>query len=286
MRRELFVLLACSSLLYSPAVQAASYAESIVAYSPGTGYATDFASGEGYTNAAAALGEPSRSTPGQFGGPIDPFNPPYLKEQLVSIGAEGSLIVEFGTPISNDHDHPFELDFMIYGNAGFVITNGDFSGGGVTDGSLFSANPGMTRVSVSADNATFYVLDPSRAPVVDTLFPTDGSGSFDLPVNPELATADFAGVGLDGIRGHYAGAAGGAGFDLCWAQDADGESVLLPEVRFIRIDVLSGVAEVDGFASAMIVPEPSSWILLTIGIGCLFWFPARLVHSRRPLEVV
>jgi len=36
--------------------------------------------------AAPALGEPSRVTPGDFGGPVDPFDPPYLPTQLVSVG--------------------------------------------------------------------------------------------------------------------------------------------------------------------------------------------------------
>jgi hypothetical protein len=258
MLRNVCVMLASAILVYPSQVQAASYADSVVAYVPGT-------AAQGFTNAAAALGEPSRSTPGQFGGPVDPFNPPYLADQVVSIGAGGSLTVGFSTPILNAPGHPFGLDFIIYGNAGFVITNGNYSGGGITDGSLFGANPGTTRVSVSADNINYFQLDPARAPVVDTLFPTDGSGSFDLPVNPQLSQNDFAGLGLAGIRSLYNGSAGGSGFDLAWAQDANGQSVALPEVRFIRVDVLSGVAEIDGVAAPGVVPEPAPWLLLGLG---------------------
>jgi hypothetical protein len=265
------MLALCSILATSIRTQAATFADSVVSYNPGTGFATEFGTGAGFTNASAALGEPSRVTPGQFGGPVDPFNPPYLTSQLVSIGAGGSLTVGFDHPIVNDATHPFGIDFMIYGNAGFVITNGNYSGGGVTDGSLFGANPGATRVSVSADDVTFYPLDPSRAPVVDTLFPTDGSGSFDLAVNPALANKDFAGLDLTGIRASYAGAAGGTGFDLAWAQDANSQKVVLPDVRFIRVDVLSGAAEIDGIAVPGAVPEPPPWALLAVGltVGCL-----------------
>src|SRR5262245_1135048 len=119
---------------------ATDFAESVIAYNPGTGFATDFSTGAGYQNALAALGEPSRVTPGQFGGPVDPFNPPYLKEQLLSIGTGGSATFAFGTPILNNASNPFGIDFIIFGNSGFVITNGDFTGGGITDGSLFGAN--------------------------------------------------------------------------------------------------------------------------------------------------
>jgi hypothetical protein len=214
---------------------------------------------------------------------VDPFNPPYLKEQLVSIGSGGSLTLGFSSPILNlsDHSHPFGLDFIIYGNAGFVITNGNFTGGGITDGSLFGGNSGTTRVSVSPDNQSYFTLDPARAPVVDALFPTDGSGSFDLPVDPRRTASDFAGAGLDGIRALYAGAAGGAGYDLAWAQDLNGQSVILPEVRFIRIEVLSGAAEIDGISAVGIVPEPSPGVLLALALGGMVllqrrrWLPGR-----------
>jgi hypothetical protein len=271
MRRTLTVALACASaaLPTLTLTHAANYADSVVAYVPGTGPAID----QGYTNSAAALGEPSRSTPGAFGGPVDPFNPPYLKDQLVGLGAGGSLTVAFSNPISNDPRNRFGMDFIIYGNAGFAITNGNFSGGGITDGSLFGANSGTTRVSVSADNITYYTLDPARAPVVDTLFPTDGSGSFELSVDPALTAGQFSGLRLDGIRSLYGGSGGGAGFDIAWAQDATGQPVSLPDVRFIRVDVLSDIAEIDGFSAT--VPEPGTWVLLAVGSGLLLFWRSR-----------
>jgi len=261
MSAKLIAILAVASVAFPVVSQAADYAESVVAYSPGAGFTA------GYTNAAAALGEPSRSTPGQFGGPVDPFDPPYLSSQLVSVGGGGSLTVDFGTSIFNDPAHRFGLDFMIYANSGFVITNGDFTGGGITDGSLFGGNPGATRVSVSADNVHYFQLDPARTPTVGTLFPTDGIGSFDIAVDPALTSASFAGLGLAGIRVLYDGSGGGAGFDLAWAEDANGQTVTLPSVRFVRVDVLSGVANIDGFAGAGVVPEPETWALLSLAVG-------------------
>src|SRR5205085_1813634 len=112
-----------------------------------------------------------------------------------------------------DPAHPFGLDFNLFGNSGFIITNGDFSGGGITDGSLFGAGTGITRISVSADNVTYYILDPARVPPVDRSFPTDGAGNFQVAMNPGLGAADFSGKDLIGIRSLYSGSAGGVGFD-------------------------------------------------------------------------
>jgi hypothetical protein len=249
-------------------IQAGVFADSILSYESGSGFAP------GFTNANSALGEPSRVTPGPFGGPVDPFNPPYLGSQLVSVGAGGSLLVQFAAPILNNPANPFGLDFLVFGNSGFVITNGDFSGGGITDGSLFSQNTGMTRVSVSADNLTYYLLNPALTPVVDGLHPTDGSGDFQKPVDPALHTEAFAGKDLAGIRALYDGSGGGTGFDISWAQDANGQAVLLPSIRFIRVDVLSGKSEIDGFVA---VPEPATLTLLGLGAGLCF----AVRHRRR-----
>ncbi len=221
----------------------AQFADAVVAYTPGTGVSAS------YTNPASALGEPSRITPGIFGGPVDPFNSAYLGSQLVSVGAGGSLTLEFNTPISNSPANPFGLDFIIFGNAGFAITNGNYSGGGITDGSMYGNNTGSTRVSVSMDGATFYTLNPALAPTVDTLFPTDGAGDFSLPVNPALTNGAFGGQGLAGIAARYAGSGGGAGYDLAWAQDTNGAPVTLNSARYVRVDVLSGKSEIDGMAA-------------------------------------
>src|SRR5438552_14815664 len=108
--------LALASLFVSLTARA-QYAGSVVSYVPGIGFSP------GFTNPAAALGEPSRSTPGDFGGPVDPFDPPYLPGQLVSMGAGGSLTVKFSRPVLNHPQNRFGIDFVIFGNAGFYITN-------------------------------------------------------------------------------------------------------------------------------------------------------------------
>ena len=258
---------------------AAQYPSIVTAYSAGAGVSG------GYTDPATALGEPSRSTPGTFGGPVDPFDAPYLGSQLVGIGAGGSLTVHFDTPVQNDASHPYGVDFQVFSGSFFVVTNSfdanfNFVGTPATDGSVFGFGAASTRVSVSADGVTFFTLNPALAPQVKSLFPTDGAGDFTRPVDPSLTSSDFAGLTLDGVRNRYAGSAGGTGFDLAWAQDGTGHSIAINQASYVRIDVLSGKVEVDGLAAVRgltTVPEPSVWALGIVGI-----IPVVLLGSRRP----
>ena len=253
---------------FVPATARAQYAGSVINYNPGAGV------GVAYTDPTAALGEPSRVTPGQFGGPVDPFDPAYLGSQLVGVGTGGSLTVRFDSAIHNDPANAFGMDFQVFSSSFFVVTNAtdanfNYVGKPATDGTVFGADGVSTRVSVSQDGQTYYTLNPSLAPVVKNLFPTDGGGNFAQPVNPVLKNADFAGLTLDDLRAKYAGSGGGTGFDLAWAQDAQGKSVALGDISFIRVDVLGGKVEIDGFSAVGVVPEPATWALLGVGVGAL-----------------
>ena len=180
----------------------------------------------------------------------------YLDQNGNLIAGEGgSLVVHFQTPLWNHPRNPFGLDFTVFGNCGLIITN-DFDpltynwiGTPATDGSLFGENTGVTRVSVSRDGFVYYTLNPNSARTVDNLFPTDGAGDFRIPISPVITQADMAGLTLNEIRALYHGSAGGTSFAISSAQDEQGRRVFLPEIQFIRIEVLSGKAEVDGFAA-------------------------------------
>lgn len=224
---------------------AASFASRVAAYDPGALPASMAA----YTNTTAALGEPSRVTPGAWGGPVDPFSPPYTTDQLLAVGTNGSLTVEFAAPILHDPRHPFGLDFILFAGGGFVITNGDYTGGGITDGSAFGFNAGHPRISVSADGAQFYPLDPAMTDTLSPPWPTDGEGSFSRPLDPAMTDAACAGKNLAALRRAYNGAAGGLGFDLAWARDAQGKPAGLRAARFLRIENPDGLLKIDGFSA-------------------------------------
>ncbi len=250
---QLFALaLAGLTLTFTSHAGVSGFADSVATYDPGVGYVPHF------TNSAVVLGQPSTINP--FGEATDVFDPPYGTDQILSIGAGGSLTVKFKTPILNHPKNRFGIDFMIFGNSGFIITNDfdfttfTFVGTPATDGSLFGNNPAETRVSVSRDGDNFYVLNPALAPTVDGLWPTDASGDFHTPVDPALTQTDVAGLTQAGIQAFYYGSAGGTGYDISWAQDASGRPVKLPEIRYIRIEVLSGHSEVDGFSAVFVPP--------------------------------
>lgn len=282
-RRAAFLSLALGVACIATPTGWAQHASTVLRYEPGIGYATEFGTGVGYTNAVAALGEPSRSTPGPFGGPVDPFSPPWQPSQVVSLGSGGLLELHLDSPIRRDAAHPFGIDFMVFGGSGFVIINGDYSGGGITDGSTFGQDPAQVRLSVADANGPWFTLDPALAPPLEGMFPTDGSGDFTRAVNPALKAADFNGLGLGGIRVAYDGSGGGTGFSLAWARDASGQPAPIAEATRLRLEVLSGRVEVDAVAAIRPVPEPQTIALAgAAAVAWLAWSrtgPARRVQA-------
>ena len=245
--------LALAGLMVSLTVSRAQFATSWTAYTQGSG------ANASYNNPNSALGAPTTFIGYQN---ADPFNAPYSSSHLVGLGTGGSLTLQFNQPILNSPSNPFGLDFIVFGHAGFNITNGDYSGGGITDGSFYTVGTANVGLSVSADGSTFYTLSSLLTPQVDGLAPTDASGNPFLPVNPALTAADFAGKDINGIRALYAGSAGGAGFDLAWA------GVPLSSVNYLRFDVLSGVAYIDAVS---VVPEPGTLSLTILSLGAFLF---------------
>ncbi len=232
-------MLALASLALVTASRGSPFAATVVNYNPGTGYVA------GYTNTNTVLGQPS--TADSYGDAVDPFDPAYETNQILSIGAGGWVTIEFDHPVIH---HPTgNRDFIIFGNSFFDVTNFSATNSPwITDGDVIN-DAGQTHVSVSRDGVTFYALNPALAPTADYLYPTDASGDFRLPVNPGLAPTNFAGLTLAEIRLLYNGSAGGASYDIAWAQDSNGASVFLPEIRYVRVDVLTNYLQIAGFAA-------------------------------------
>ncbi len=239
MRRKLLLALASAGFLLVSTSHGNPYAAAVVNYNSGSGYVA------GYTNTSAVLGQPS--TADSYGDAVDPFDPAWQTNQILSIGEGGWVTIEFDRPVV--HYPEGNRDFIIFGNSFFDVTNYSATNDlWATDGDVIN-DAGQARVSVSRDGVAFYTLNTALSPTVDYLFPTDASGEFRLPVNPALTPADFAGLTLAQIELLYGGSAGGASYDIAWAQDTNGNAVSLPDIRYVRVDVLTNYLQVAGFAA-------------------------------------
>ncbi len=244
----------------------AQFADSVLSYQSGTGFAT------GFTNASAALGSPA------LGSSVTPYAAPFLKTQLVSMGAGGGITLQMDSPILNTPANPYGLDFIIFANS-FFIENGGSGQSATTSGSLFF-HQNSALIQVSQDDVNWYTLNPALAPVPGEWFPTYGGGNPVLPMDPSLMnSADFAGLTLAQVEALYGGSAGGTGYSLAWAQDSGGNSVDLASADYVRIEVQSGVLDMDAVS---VVPEPGAWALVFVGGGIAFyarWSARKLTNS-------
>ncbi|MCE2882475.1 MAG: dockerin type I repeat-containing protein [Planctomycetaceae bacterium] len=217
------------------------FAASVVSYTPGAGAVA------GFTEPSTTLGSPERFTgEGLFPQCVTPFQPAYRPNEIVSIGAGGSLVVAFDHDVLDDPRNPFGVDLLVFGNAFF--TDSSF-GQGVVAG---LASEGGS-VWLSADGVSWTPVPKVEA---DGLFPTLGyldAGPFQTtagsvpsdflrPVDPALLVGDLAGLGYEALVELYDGSGGGVGIDLA--------AVGLARVRFVRIDgpAVGYSAEIDAFA--------------------------------------
>lgn len=259
MKKVRFALV-LASLFVVPIITHAQFADAVISYVPGTGESTS------YENSSAALGAPA------LGSSVTPFAPPYQNTQIVGIGTGGEITLQMSSPIVNNPADPYGINFNVFANQFFVEGSG-----GVVSG-LYDHVASMT-VKVSSDGSTWYTLNPALAPQAGTLFPTDGSGNPQIAVNPSLTLASFTGQNLAGIRSLYAGSAGGTGYDLSWAQDANGNSVDLTSVNYVQFDVSSGYFYLDAVSDVAAVPEPSyGWESALVAVGLLL---VRFQSKRR-----
>ena len=257
-----FVVASASLFVMSLSVHA-QFANAVLSYNSGTGFPA------GYTNTSSALGSPA------LGSGVTPFAPPFSKSQLVSIGTGGEITLQMSSPILNTPANPYGLDFITFANS-FFIESG--SGQSATNtGSLFF-HQASVQIQVSQDGVAWYTLNPALTPPAGEWFPTYGGGDPLLPVDPALMnSADFTGLTLAQTESLYSGSAGGTGYSLSWAQNANGNSVDLASADYVQIDVESGVLDLDAVS---VVPEPRTGAIVLAGLG-LLW----LGHCRREVLI-
>ena len=266
---------------FASAAQANPFASEVVASSGLTGTGL-------YNDPAAVLGKPTtRFNDGTAANPdfhrAKPIEASYNtglngEKLLTTFNLNQSVTVRFDTPILNNPNNPFGLDFIVFGNTFFSPQGGGFInddtnlnlvtiGGGSFDEPL--------KISVSPDNLQWYTYDDG--PFGDTLFPTnaylwdranarwtDTESDFTKPMDPAITRASLAGRSVADVLDLYNGSAGGTAFDLA----PSGFS----SIQYIRVTGVTGFrgGEIDGFSAVRPnapVPEPAS--LAALGLGAL-----------------
>ncbi len=148
---------ASAAYTYSPT----DFAVELVAYEPGTAAA--------FVTPTTALGRPTVDSLGDGWfinpaepAPIVPFYPAWRDTELVRIGHEGHLIVQFEKPVEDHPDNPFGLDLIVFGNAfqTYDATNGwvNRDPDDVTSLSPGSGSVEPGTVSVSQDGQVWYAI--------------------------------------------------------------------------------------------------------------------------------
>jgi hypothetical protein len=235
------------------------YATEVVSYEPGEG------AGE-YTNSSTVLGKPTVTNPDPWWGDTDVtmFNPPWMKDQIVSVGAGGHLVVKFNHPVIDNptNKHCYGIDLLIFGNSFFVI---DWDPQSTTYMQVISILEEPANVEVSQDGITWYSVTPKA----DSLFPTQAhtdSGPFGAsprgitesnfckPVNPNI-TIPYEKYYTDfyaDMLALYDGSGGGTGVDI--------SETGLPWIRYVRVSLPADAgyaAEIDAFSDVVAgVPSP------------------------------
>lgn len=236
------------------------FASSVLSYDPGSNAAA------GYTDASVALGSAERFTgEGIFPGGVTPFNPAWGSDEIVSVGAGGHLALGFDTAITNDASHAYGIDFILFGNAGFVLT-GDGSVG--ANPAIFGAG-GEATVEVSQNGSDWVTATVTTLGLFPTLGysdfvdPTPGAPGlietdFTKAMDPTLQLSDLANLSLTELYALYNGSGGGVGIDI--------EGTGLDSASYVRLTNNSGERfEVDAIA---VVPAPMSVTMLSLAGLC------------------
>lgn len=256
-RRDVLLCLCVAGTL-SASVAGGPFADVVVHYDTGSNPIP------GYTNPDDVLGSPTRFTGVQYGFPsvVSPFSPAFDPGEIVSVGFGGSLTLRMGRTIRDDASHRFGLDFIVFGNAGFIDV--EFPQGFVGDAPAFFGQQAPVLVEASVDGNLWSQVAVQTLDLWPTLAfrdagPFDGVPgseltSFTRAMDPSLALADLAGMSYAELVGAYGRSGGGIGFDL--------SSAGLVEANYLRFTHMGSTDQTFQIDAVAAVPSPASLPLL------------------------
>jgi hypothetical protein len=271
------------------------FASEVISYVAGTGVGIDPISGEPYNDPSRALGPPTVDTTGDgFDIPADEVVPvvqvysAFRAFELVTIGADGSLVLRFDHPVENHPRNPYGIDFTIFGNASVIIDwqnpwlNGDPNattigdlGGFIEPGTVSVSQDAIAWHTFSTDQgphadpeSPYFLTDgpfadvfaPTLGRIYDPEHPDPGLGGWNLwwsfptdptaPLDPRLTWDHLYGRTVAEAAILYEHCAGGTGFDLNWLEGAD-----LDWIQYVRITAPSAGAKPEIDAVADVFPH-------------------------------
>ncbi|MCL4222708.1 MAG: hypothetical protein KJZ65_15220 [Phycisphaerales bacterium] len=251
-RRNVLLCLGFAPTLSAPAA-AGPFADAVIHYHPGLDAIPT------YTDPDAVLGSPTRFTGVHYGFPsvVSPFSPPFDPGEIVSVGFGGSLTLRMGQTIRDDASHRFGLDFIVFGNAGFIDV--EYPTGAVGDAPTFFGQQAPVLVEASADGHSWSTVAVQTLDLWPTLGfrdagPFDGApGSaltrFTRAMDPSLTLADVAGMSYAELVGAYGRSGGGIAFDLA--------SAGLVEANYLRFTHAGSANQTFQIDAVAAVPSPA-----------------------------
>lgn len=283
-----YFVLSFAMLMVAADVASAQYAAQVVSYDAGSTPAPVFGTDMFFDDQAAPLGPPSRFTnrPGSP-GVVSPFSPPFLRDQIISIGESGQLTLRLSHYAIPQAGGP---EIGVFTNA--AIADADYPNGqvgsppfafGVDDAIVEVSEDGVAWIGLAGMNPiSFDVPTSGYTDLTDPFSSVPGSAASDFqqPFTGSLANFDglpyYDAGGLD-VLDLLAGSGGGTWLDISPSG--------LPRVGYLRFSVLDDMDddknlnfEVDAVSIAHAavgapVPEPGTIILAA-------WSLLPLVYRR------
>ncbi len=254
----------------------AQYAVAVVSYEQGTTPSLEWPTNDPYNLAAAAIGQPALLTGSEFPNVVSPFSPPFLRDQIVSIGEGGWITLRLSHYVIPQAAGP---EIGIFSNAGQADKAWP-SGQAQTPAVAFGAKEAAVEVSnngndwTSLGNILFDLPTNAYTDLTDPYAPTAGNvqADFQQPFSGTLSDFDglpYADASAPDMLDLLAGSGGGTWLDL--------SDTGLSQVGYIRFQMAddgdTGTSlnfELDAVSiarSAMgeaTVPEPSAIVLATV----------------------
>ena len=267
----------------------AQFGAAVVSYNAGATPAS------GFTDPAAALGEPERFTgEGVFPGVVSPFNPPFLSDEIVSVGEGGHITLRLSHYALPQASGP---EIGVFENIGLIDVDFPHGEAGSPAGTFGPLDSAIVDVSsdglnwVSLGSVTFDVPTNGYTDLTDPFTAAAGSvpSDYQHPFTGSLSSFDglrYFDASAPDMLELLAGSGGGTWLDI--------SGTGLAQVGFIRFSLaddgltstnlnfeLDAVSIAHAALGAPVVPEPAAATLIYMATAWLMSVRRRRAQRSR-----